>query len=976
MLSNEVNRDLDTLKIATSALCEVEDCSLHMGDLKSGLKVISLNIRSIYKNFEIFEILLLRLKVEFDILILSECRLSEEKPIPILHGFNSHVTKNCKIQNDGVVIYVSNHLQYSVEEPQFEGGNYLVIKLKQETAIVGIYRSPSYLVIDSFLNAIEQIVSSLKLFSNIALIGDINLDIRNNTSDHKVASYLNLTAELGLLPAHTLPTRENNCLDHVLLKTNATAYIAVLQTQITDHLPVVLSINKPISKGKPLRYRIKTDWQAALTQLKETNFDHILNDSDINTSTDGFIKTISDAIIDNTKRNPIPKKYRIINPWITPGILRCIRIKDKLHQELKLDALNINKKITYIRYAKLCSEVVSKAKNFYNLTKLENSLHSSKLTWKAIKDISHVSTNKNIPTELLEIEPKPEDSIEAVNMYFSSIGRDLCSKICQPVFSEVDLTKHINPVPNSFVLMPTDEFEIGSYILGLKSDSASGWDNISPKFLKLAKDVIVPPLTKLFNLCIEHGKFPTALKKSIILPIHKSGDKFSINNYRPISILPSLSKVFEKLLNSRLISYLNSYKLLATQQYGFRANISTEDAVINLCNTVSEALDSKKKCIGIFLDLAKAFDTVSIPMLINKMERLGIRGNSLKLFSDFLCNRSQRVKIGDVLSSEAPITFGVPQGSILGPSLFLIYINDLCQLPLSNANIFTYADDTALVFQEKTWNEVFTSAENGLQKVIHWLNVNLLTLNVSKTKFIPFALRKNSAPPSTHNIIAHYCNYKSNRDCDCHALDRSSEMKYLGVTLDEKMSWLPHIKLVTSRTRKLIWVFKKLRHVANPILLKTIYLALCQSVLTYCITVWGGCYKTHLLSLERAQRSVLKTMAFKSFRHPTTDLYKSSQVLTVRQLFILYAVLRTHVNLSVNLLPITRKRRNNVTFRKRFRTEFMHHQFQFLSSFLYDYLNKNLKFYFLNKFNCKVKLTKWLLSLTYEETELLLRVQG
>lgn len=979
MFSDTINKDLDSFKVATSTICTVEQSILHLGDHSTGLNIVSLNIRSIYKNFVGLEILLLRLKIEVHIIILSECWLNESKAIPILEGYNSHLTKNCKIQNDGVIFYVLDSLDYSIEEPILEGGNYLILKLKHETALIGIYRSPSYHDTENFLNAIEQIVLSLKSFTNIALIGDINLDIRNNTLDHKVANYLNLTAELGLLPAHTLPTRENNCLDHVLIKTTATTYITVLQTQITDHSPVIISFKKSTcNRIKPPRQRTKTDWQAVLSQLKQINFDEIFNSHDINKITDNFISLITHTIKKNTNQFTIQKKYRMNNPWMTPGLLKCIVNKDRLHQEHKSDPLNLTKKIIFNRYSKFCADVITKVKNLYNQTKIESCLHSSKLTWKAIKDISNVSKTKNIPTELLKIEQTPQDSIETTNIYFATIGQELCKKVCPPSSPDVldsSVFTTLKSTLNSIVILPADESEIEKIILGLKSDSATGWDNISSKFLKMSKDILVRPLTRLINLCIDYGIFPTAFKKAIIHPIHKSGDKHSLNNYRPISILTSLSKVFEKLLNSRLLSYLNTNSLLSNQQFGFRAGISTEDAVLNLCNTVSDAMDKKQKCIAIFLDLAKAFDTVSIPTLIVKMERLGIRGTCLRLFSDFLSNRSQRVKVGDLISAEAPVTYGVPQGSILGPSLFLIYINDLCQLPLYNANIFTYADDTALIFRAGTWEQVFSSAEQGLKKVIQWLNLNLLTLNVSKTKFIPFALRSNSTPPTSYKIIAHYCTNQPGQSCECQTVDKTSEMKYLGVMLDERMTWVPHIKLVTSRTRKLIWMFKKLRHVANPKLLKTVYLALCQSILTYCLTAWGGAYKIHMLSVERAQRSVLKTINFKPYRYPTADLYNICQVLTVRQLYILNCTLRMHANLSVNQLAAARARRNSkISKRKICRTEFMHHQFQFLSSFLYDKLNKTLNIYLLNKHKCKQKVTTWLLSCTYDDTEALLKV--
>ena len=396
--------------------------------------------------------------------------------------------------------------------------------------------------------------------------------------------------------------------------------------------------------------------------------------------------------------------------------------------------------------------------------------NNTRLLWKTINDIAQRNQTKSAADELIANCADPNDAVNRINDYFVNVGENLANKITKTqIMPPIDATDR-ESFPNSLVFLPTDEAEVERLLLSLRSNSV-GWDSISAKILRSYRHVIVPPLTYICNLAIQTGFFPQAFKKALIIPIHKSGPKDRVDNYRPISILPSMSKVLEKIMNTRLIKFLESNKLLSPSQFGFRSGLSTANAVHELTDHIFNSLDKKNKCLTIFLDLAKAFDTVSVPLLLQKLERVGVRGLQHNLFSSYLSNRTQCVKVGSLVSDDLPVAIGVPQGSVLAPTLFLVYVNELCKLQLPNGLITAFADDTALTFSANSWEEVFRHAQYGFDTVINWLCAHRLTLNIQKTKYILFT--KRGLPPSLPlSIVTHSsCPLLPGSSYDCPILE-------------------------------------------------------------------------------------------------------------------------------------------------------------------------------------------------------------
>lgn len=975
MAINNIDRiaeELETLSVSKSVYCPAEQCVEYMYTPSSSVSVLHLNIRSIKKNFDRFSLLLAQINTQCDIIALTECWLQKSPYIPSLTGYESYHTNRRINQNSGIVLYIRKGLNCSVRElASFSDANCFVCGVGAELALIFIYRSPSIYNIDDFLNSLNDILSTLNSIPFIGVVGDVNINIADNDPDQRSDRYLNLTASYGILPAHTLPTRGENCLDHVLLKSKSPSVTMVIQTHVTDHYPVLLSARLRPTPTRVSFTRSRVNQTAVVRDITETDLSPVLNTSDVDTAVNLLVSQLSGIVKKHTKTYTISRSKLTIKPWITPGLLRCIRNRDSMHRKLKGNPDNIILKITYSRYRNFINKLLKNLKRSYLKTLLVNARNNARSTWDAVKTITNMRSSTNPSNSLLKLHTDPTASINSVNKFFANVGNDLASRIV-PSSSDAHPPSCAQLLTGeSLVIFDVDCEEMERIILGLRNNCSVGWDCVSSTVLKSTRHVLIPLLVHICNLSVSTGVFPNAFKRALVHPIHKSGDNDVVNNYRPISVLPVMSKILEKVLNNRLINYLESKQLLSSNQFGFRQGKSTSDAVSVVVDNVIEHLDKKEKCLCIFLDISKAFDTVSIPLLLFKLERMGVRGKQLDIFKSYLSNRIQAVKIENQISNDEQVSIGIPQGSIIGPTLFTVFINDLCQLQLPNCRVVTYADDTALLIHGSTWEEVRILAENALAAVLGWLSSNLLTINLKKTFFVPFVLRQCFVPPNSFSIKAHTCK-TPNRNCTCPFLTAASQIKYLGVTIDQTLSWRYHIDSLTSRVRKLIYIFKSLRHVADLDTLYMTYSALCMSLLTYCITVWGGAAKTIMLKLERAQRAVLKVMLKKAFRYPTSLLYDESSVLSVRQLYIQQAIMLKHMLLKYDPALPRRRRKYQVCQSRQHRTALAGRHFHVLSSRLYNTSNNKLNIFSLSRYEVKKRVTQWLKGYDYDATESLL----
>jgi hypothetical protein len=413
-----------------------------------------------------------------------------------------------------------------------------------------------------------------------------------------------------------------------------------------------------------------------------------------------------------------------------------------------------------------------------------------KNTWKILNSIlSRHSNKKEFPNHFTVNGKKVINKDEIANKFndfFVNIGPELASKITSQAPNPHNLP-HVNLV-NSFYLSPTTTEEIISIIKILKPKTSCGYDGISPKFIKSCSlHTIAAPLAHIANTSFRNGKFPTDMKKTKVIPIHKSNDPSQMNNYRPISLLPAFSKIIERLVHNRLTKYLTLHSLLSPSQYGFQKNLSTELAILEIQDRIVHALNNKQWCIGIFLDLSKAFDTLDHSLLLSKLSHYGIRGTSLTWFKSYLQDRWQYVSYENCSSIYKLMVCGVPQGSILGPLLFIVYLNDLDKVN-GNYQMLCFADDTNMLHVGADLNLLIPEINSSLKKINDWFSFNKLSLNISKTNFMIFHSSRKKIP-GTIPII----------EIDNQPLNRVESCKFLGVYIDQNLSWKVHLRVKTKK---------------------------------------------------------------------------------------------------------------------------------------------------------------------------------
>ena len=513
-----------------------------------------------------------------------------------------------------------------------------------------------------------------------------------------------------------------------------------------------------------------------------------------------------------------------------------------------------------------------------------------KKVWNILKDIIGSKKKNSLNHEfLVNNSPCSDKTIisNTFNEYFVNVGPSLAAKIPSVNSNPSDYLNESHP--SSIFLSPVSVGEVKLAIAKLKTSASAGHDSIKPCIIKIVSDQISVPLTHIINLTFQYNIVPDDLKFANITPIYKAGDPMEVSNYRPISVLPAFSKIYERLLHDRLYTFLQQNSILNNYQYGFRKKYSCEMALAVALDYITSSLDSKKHVIGLFLDLKKAFDTVDYNILIKKLEHYGIRGNCLNLMKSYLENRNQLVKLNSHKSSVLPITCGVPQGSILGPLLFLIYINDLPNA-LQYTKPMMYADDTNIFYSGTNIDEITSTFNSDLMSLAQYLKTNRLSLNLSKTHSMLFTLNPSLRDKTLSLSI------------DGSIIDTIKCTTFLGVKIDNALSFTEHISHTCKKVSKSIGIIHKASKLVNRPTLLTLYNSLLLPYFTYCNIIWGKAAKQHTDRLFRLQKKAIRIICNRPPLTHTLPLFAECSLLTLDDLY-LFRISLFIFKLSHHLLP-------------------------------------------------------------------------
>lgn len=855
----------------------------HLRTNLQGVNILQINARSIrsMQKLDSFKMFLDNSPTSFDVIVVCESWIKrEETGLYNIPGFSS--LHSCGNGYGGIALYISVCFNFKtieiLENELFSISVAIKVSAQLHIKLTAYYRPPYQSNFSLFLQHLKSNISNTSDLHII--VGDINIDLLTLNSSIYCNQYLNLIESFGYTVSNSFKTRpiSNTLIDHVVVNFCQTIPLKniTIENSLSDHNAIASHLSICSDKHTYVKKK-KVNYTDLFNLLESTltDYDFSLVD-DVNTSCGFLVESIQSAIQRST--NEIIKKVKLSHskaPWVTYSDSVLIKRKNRAYNKFKLDRSNIYLKRKLDSLNKEVNNRIKSSKLTYFHNLFANSKGNSKNTWNKINCVLGKNSKPRSSIDALcdpvsgqFITDKAQIANE-LNLHFVSGSQQ--PSLCSNMFNLYGSCFENN---HCLFLSPTDDVEVNEIIKNLSNGKSVGLDGISNEAIKFCSRILVLPLVNIFNSSLSHGIYPNCLKYAKVIPIYKSGEKTSCSNYRPISVLPAINKIFERLLFKRLSQFLLKHNFFFSRQFGFRVNSGTHIATTELVNEIILNIENKNIVSGIFLDLSKAFDCVNHSILLEKLNKAGVRGLALKIFQDYLANRIQKVFLDSTYSNEVGITVGVPQGSVLGPLLFLIFINDVHKLDLLGS-IQLYADDSALFYSSKNVDLNLLHMKTDLKLLKHYFEINHLNLNVKKTKLIHFR--------STHSRV----DCSSGLFFENEVIPVSDSVVYLGLHMDQYLRWDVHITYVCSKLAAKVGILRKLKTFMPTDILLSIYYAFIHSNLSYLMGVWGCAGSSYLRPVEVLQKRALKFVFKLPLSYPSIQLF-SQRATTVLNLKSMY----------------------------------------------------------------------------------------
>ena len=885
----------DTNDISTSINCKYYTCDeFNSLSSKASLSFFHTNIASLSKHFDELSSLLLNLNHSFDIIGITETKLnSSNSDNHLLLNYSFVHTPSASLAG-GTGLYISNKhtfkLRNDLSEILYYSGSLesifieLIFKSTKNIIVGCVYKHPHFDINDFNEFYLSPLLSKVNSENKtILLLGDFNINLLNCETIKSHSDFLDLFGSFYMLPCITLPTRltsqSSTLIDNIFLSPFSDDIISGnLTVSLSDHLPQFLILYKPSSKKLSPNNIHSRNWSKFDHNSFRRDFDNIswneilaLEKNDCEESFNSFLNELNSLIDIHAPIKKLSKRQLKLatKPWITKGILTSMKIRDNLFREY-LESSSPNIKIfLHSRYKQYRNRIVSllrTSKKLYYRQYFNNNLNNLSNIWKGIREIISLKPSSSNTIISLQIN----DSICSNPLTVAETFNDYFTSVADKVREEIPFTSHHfsewlpQSKPSSFFIQPVSPNEVSKIILGLKKGKSSGPNSIPYPILSNISNSLSPILSKLINLSFTTGIYPSKLKEAKVIPVFKKGSPTLVENYRPISLLSNIDKIIQKLMHSRISKFLDKFNIIYSRQFGFRSNHSTTYALIMSIEQIYKAVDSGNYACSVFIDLKKAFDTVDHSILLSKLRNYGICGVAL---SWFLSSRKQFVSVSGINSSSKHVPHGVPQGSVLGPLLFLLYINDLKNaIPFSTVNLF--ADDTMLSNHNISLKSLTNKIIIDLKCLTNWLNANKISLNASKTELLIFSPKRKTTT------------FVSKIKINGKQIFPSTSVNYLGVLIDSKLSWNAHLNLVCTKLRRANGALCKIRHYVPKNLLLSLYYALFHSHMSYSCQVWAQRQNNQTSRILTLQKRALRIISFSDYNSPSSPLFLQFKILS------------------------------------------------------------------------------------------------